>query len=141
MIKKLKFFTLLIIVVLTVLPVSAAADCISDEIKLLKSRIDQLEKKLAEQDTNIEKQETVIAEHDSSFKELEGIKNVFSGLEVSIGATSIIQGTIGNNDNIGHDDTDATYSVDIEITSQIGKNGTALLYLEGGEETAFMTNS
>jgi len=74
----------------------------------------------------------VIAEHDSSFKELEGIKNVFSGLEVSIGATSIIQGTIGNNDNIGHDDTDATYSVDIEITSQIGKNGTALLYLEGG---------
>ena len=133
MIKKLKFFTLLIIVVLTVLPVSAAADCISDEIKLLKSRIDQLEKKLAEQDTNIEKQETVIAEHDSSFKELEGIKNVFSGLEVSIGATSIIQGTIGNNDNIGHDDTDATYSVDIEITSQIGKNGTALLYLEGGE--------
>jgi len=36
MIKKLKFFTLLIIVVLTVLPVSAAADCISDEIKLLK---------------------------------------------------------------------------------------------------------
>ncbi len=83
----------------------------------------------------------MIAEHDSSFKELEGIKNVFSGLEVSIGATSIIQGTIGNNDNIGHDDTDATYSVDIEITSQIGKNGQPCCIWRGGKETAFMTNS
>jgi len=114
-------------------PFTAAADSVRDELKALKARIEQLEKKLTEQDTKIEKQETVIAEHDSSFKELEGIKDVVSGLEISVGATTVIQGSMGNDDNIGHDDTDATYSVDIEITSKIGENGTALLYLEGGE--------
>lgn len=109
------------------------ADTLRDELKALKNRIEQLEQKLTEQDQKIEKQETVIAEHDSSFKELENIKDVLSGFEISLGATSVIQGTIGNDDNIGHDDTDATYSIDIEITSQIGNNGTALLHIEGGE--------
>ena len=133
MIKKTCFTALITLFIITLFPFPAMADSVRDELKALRARIDQLEKKLVQQDTKIEKQETVIAEHDSSFKELEGIKEVFSGLEISIGATSVVQGTIGNNDNIGHDDTDATYSVDIEITSQIGKNGTALLYLEGGE--------
>ena len=123
--KKLFFLSLFIIFFSS----PAAADSVRDELKALKTRIEQLEKKLSEQDTKIEKQETVIAEHDSSFKELEGIKDVVSGLEISLGATSVVQGTDGN----GNDSTDATYSVDLEITSKIGENGTALLYLEGGE--------
>ncbi len=114
-------------------PLTALADDVMDEIRALKGRIEQLEKKLAAQDTKIDKQEQVIAEHESTFEELGDIKSVISGLEISVGATSVVQGTIGNDDNIGHDDTDATYSVDIEITSAIGEHGTALLYLEGGE--------
>jgi len=133
MINKL-FLTILITICFTAtLPFTLNADNIKDELKALKTRIEQLELKLAEQDQKIEKQETVIAEHNSSFKELKDINNVLSGLEISLGATSVVQGTIGNDDNIGHDDTDATYSVNIEITSQLGENGTALLNLEGGE--------
>ena len=128
--KKLFFLSLLIIFFSSP---AAAADSVRDELKALKTRIEQLEKKLSEQDTKIEKQGTVITEHDSSLKEFEDIKHVVSGLEISLGATSVVQGTVGNDDNGGHDDTDATYSVDLEITSKIGKNGTALLYLEGGE--------
>ena len=125
--KKLFFLSLLIIFFSSP---AAAADSVRDELKALKTRIEQLEKKLSEQDTKIEKQGTVITEHDSSLKEFEDIKHVVSGLEISLGATSVVQGTVGNDDNGGHDDTDATYSVDLEITSKIGKNGTALLYLK-----------
>jgi len=130
---KMGIITLISLFIISLLPYPVLADSVRDELKALKTRIDQLEQKLSEQDQKIEKQETVIAEHDSSFKELEGIKDVFSGLEIGIGATSVIQGTTGNDDNVGKDSTDASYSVDIEITSKIGKNGTALLYLEGGE--------
>jgi high affinity Mn2+ porin len=130
---KMRLWVVTVMLVLFLSPLTAAAESVRDELKALKIRIEQLEKKLSEQDTKIEKQETVIAEHDSSFKELEGIKDVVSGLEISLGATSVIQGTVGNDDNTGHDDTDATYSVDIEITSKVGENGKALLYLEGGE--------
>ena len=126
---KTRLLVVTVMLVLFLSPFTAAADSVRDELKALKTRIEQLEKKLAEQDTKIEKQETVIAEHDSSFKELEGIKDVVSGLEISLGATSVVQGTDGN----GNDSTDASYSVDLEITSKIGENGTALLYLEGGE--------
>ncbi len=126
---KTRLLVVTVMLVLFLSPFTVAADSVMDELKALKTRIEQLEKKLAEQDTKIEKQETVIAEHDSSFKELEGIKDVVSGLEISLGATSVVQGTDGN----GNDSTDATYSVDLEITSKIGENGTALLYLEGGE--------
>ncbi len=130
---KTRLWVVTVMLVLFLSPFTAAADSVRDELKALKTRIEQLEKKLSEQDTKIDKQETVIAEHDSTFKELEGIKEVVSGLEISIGATSVVQGTAGNDDNIGHDDTDASYRVDLEITSKIGENGTALLYLEGGE--------
>jgi carbohydrate-selective porin OprB len=123
--KKLFFLSLFIIFFSS----PAAADSVRDELKALKTRIEQLEKKLSEQDTKIEKQGTVITEHDSSLKEFEDIKHVVSGLEISLGATSVVQGTDGSDD----DSTDATYSVDLEITSKIGENGTALLYLEGGE--------
>jgi len=114
-------------------PLSAAADSLRDEIRTLRERIDQLEKKVEAQDMKIEQQEAVIADSDSSLKELEGIRAAFSGLEISIGATSVVQGSIGNDDNIGHDDTDATYSVDIEISSKIGENGIAMLHIEAGE--------
>jgi high affinity Mn2+ porin len=133
MMRRICYTALITMFVITLLPGPVLADSVRDELKALKARIDQLEQKLTEQDTKIEKQETVISEHDTSFKELEGIKDVFSGLEIGIGATSVVQGTIGNDDNVGKDSTDASYSVDLEITSKIGENGTALLYLEGGE--------
>jgi carbohydrate-selective porin OprB len=123
-----KLFILSLLIMFFTSP-AAAEDSIMEELKALKTRIEQLEKKLSEQGTKIEKQETVIAEHDSSFKEFEDIKHVVSGLEISLGATSVVQGTDGK----GNDSTDASYSVDLEITSKIGENGTALLYLEGGE--------
>jgi len=121
--------------------VNAGGDDVMEEIKALKARIEQLEKKLAEQDTKIEQQVTKLEEQSSSIEEIKGIKDALGNLEFSLGATNVIQGTINNDRNVKKapglggkgDDTDVTYSVDLEITSKIGEHGTALLYLEAGE--------
>ena len=111
---------------------AAGADDVISEIRALKARIEQLEKKLAEQDNKIEQQDEKIASQTGAIEEIGSIKDALGNLEFSVGATSVVQGTI-NNDDFDGDDLDATYSVDIEITAPVGENGTALLYLEGGE--------
>lgn len=119
----------------------AASDEVMKEIRALKKRIEQLEQKLSEQDKKIEQQEVQIAGQNTSIEEIRKIKDAIGGLEFSVGATSVIQGTVNNDRNLYKvpgidekgDDADATYSVDIEITSKVGDNGMALLYLEAGE--------
>jgi len=116
----------------TAMPAYCASDEVMQEIRALKARIEQLEKKLAQQDSKIEQQGEKIASQTNAIEEIGTIKDALGNLEFSVGATSVVQGTV-NNDDLDGDDTDAAYSVDIEITAPVGKNGTALLYLEGGE--------
>ena len=119
----------------------AFADEIMDEIRALKERIDTLEKKLSEQQTKIEQQATIVDAHKSNIEDIKKIKDAVRNLDFSVGATSVVQGTINNDRNLKRtpgitekgDDADVSYSVDIEITSKIGDNGIALLYLEAGE--------
>ncbi len=134
------FLLIMSFVFLWTLP-AAKADEMIDEIRDLKKRIEQLEKQLAKQGSKIQEQESKISARDHESEEIKKIKNAIGNLEFSIGATSVVQGTINNDknqrnalgmDNKG-DDADAAYSVDIEITSKIGASGMALLYLEAGE--------
>ncbi|MCP4716120.1 MAG: carbohydrate porin [Deltaproteobacteria bacterium] len=112
---------------------SAAEDTVLKEIQELKTRIEALENRLETQNHLISTQSQALVLQQARTKELAGISEAFDRLDIALGATSVIQGSSGNDDTRGHDDSDASYSVDIEITAAIGENGTALLYLEGGE--------
>ncbi len=127
---------------------SFCSDEVMEEIKALRQRIEQLEKKLAEQDSKLEQQESKITQQEarlaastSDIEEIKEIKDAIGNLEFSVGATSVVQGTINNDRNFRKvpgidgkgDDADASYSINIEISSKIGANGLALLHLEAGE--------
>ncbi len=141
--KKHWLLSLVAICMFLTLPLSVQADEVQDEIKALKRRLEQLEKKLSTQDEKIEKQEQIIGDHDTDLKALEDIKEALSRFEFHVDATTVVQGTIKNEDNhrlvpvLGlpgeGDDTDASYSVDIEISSKIGEHGKAFLMLEATE--------
>ncbi len=113
----------------------ALADSVRDELKALKARIDQLEQKLSEQDSKLSIQGEKIVAQSSTLEEVKKVKDAIGNLEISTWATSIVQGTINNNDNTmeSGDSTDASYSYNLEISSKIGDNGMALVMLEGGE--------
>ncbi|MCP4714988.1 MAG: carbohydrate porin [Deltaproteobacteria bacterium] len=121
-------------------PPAATADEVRDELRLLKQRIEQLEKKLSEQDGRLVIQDEKISAQSTTLEEVKKVKDAIGNLEFSVGATSIIQGTINNDSNASEllglddgDDTDASYSFNIEISSKLGDNGLALVMLEGGE--------
>jgi high affinity Mn2+ porin len=124
------------------------ADEIMDELRALKARIGQLEKKLAaqedkivEQNSRMEKQVARIETQNMDIEEIRKLKDAIGNLEFYVGATSVVQGTFNNDRNLYKapgidekgDDTDASYSVDIEITSKVGDHGKALLFLEAAE--------
>jgi len=124
------------------------ADPLKEELERLKARIEQIEKKLeaqttknTQQDDKLHLQEAALANQATIVDDLTSISRAIGNLEFSIGATSVLQGTI-NNDRNHHktpgidekgDDTDASYSVDVEIGAKIGTNGRAFLHLEAGE--------
>jgi hypothetical protein len=117
------------------------ADEVQDEIRALKKRIEELERKVSEQDSKMQTQESKIEAHNSVIEELKPIKDAVGNLEFSLGATSVVQGTIHNDRNLYKvpgmidkgDDADASYSVDLEIASKVGEHGAALLHLQAGE--------
>lgn len=128
------------IVFLLFFSLPAQADSVRDEINALKQRIEQLEQKLAEQDSKLDAQGEKISAQSGTLEEVAKVKDAIGNLEFYVGATSVIQGTLNNDSNAAKllgmddgDDTDASYSFDIQISSKIGDNGLAMVYLEGGE--------
>ena len=126
------------------IPMASATDEeILKELQKLKERIDQLEKKLTEQEAKNEEQDKEVTsiKESSDFQELVKIKEAIGNLKFGVGATGIIQGTINNDENYKRtldyprdgDVIDGSYSVDIEIEAPIGEHGTAFLHLEAGE--------
>jgi len=123
-------------------------------IQRLEERIETLEKKIASQERNItaeravnDAQEQKISEYNSKFTQLDEKLHretgkpipLVGGLEISAGATMIVQGT-NNIDNAASDvqkkknRTDASYSADITIGKDFKEiDGRAFLHLEGGQ--------
>lgn len=102
----------------------ASDDSVMAELKELKARITQLERKLARQDEEI----TEIRQ--------EGVLPSLDGLTIGGGATFILQGTDkANGDNLaqnGEDVTDASYSIDLEFEKEFEDYGKAFMHLEAG---------
>ncbi len=127
--KRLKL-PILLTVFLTFLGILGAAgiscaddDVIMTEINALKSRIAQLENKLAAQDKEV----TGIQE--------KSILPSIDGLTIGAGATFVLQGTNNaNGDDLSansEDVIDPSYSVDITLTKEF-ENGTAFIATEAG---------
>lgn len=124
---------------------------IRQEMEALKSRVAVLEQKLADhekciegqrqcindQDKKIAAYESRLAEFDTALhREVGRPIPIAAGLEISAGATMIVQGT--NNTNIAgqekRDRTDVSYSADVTLAKDF-KNigGRAFLHLESGQ--------
>lgn len=101
---------------------SAGDGLIRAEIAELKTRITQLEEKLARQDEKV-----------TELKE-KGI-SPWEGLNIGAGATFVVQGTVDANrsTNDKEDVTDGSYSVDLEIEKEFGDFGLGFVHLETGD--------
>lgn len=141
MLKKKGVAVLVTLMLLLSSPLSVLAAEVKDEIDFLKRRLEQLEKKLQEQDAEMREQRQALADQTSTLHEIKNIKKVVSGLEFDLNATTVVQGVYNNDDNWKEnpgvrkesDDWDANYTVDLEISSRVGKAGLAMLHLVGGE--------
>ena len=109
----------------------AFAESVEDEVKELKARIAELERRLDGQ------QETVTVQR----KEIDEIKEAgvlpqLEGIKIEAGATFVIQGTDDANGSSlsqkGEDATDASYSIGLGIKKEFEDYGMAFIGLETG---------
>lgn len=124
-----------------------------EKIKDLEARIEVLEKKTAEQDKCIKCQETTINEqkkklsdYETRFSKLDERLHretgrpieIGRGLEISAGATMVLQGTNNTNNAAAgapkkKSRADASYSADVTLSNEFENiNGRVFLHLEGG---------
>jgi len=137
-----------LLAVIMCMPAHAAADEIMNKIQMLKARIEKLEKKILKQEVSLQKQDRKIQEQNKKIVSqayspdaVEPLKSIFKKFDWYIGATSVVQGTINNDRNAKKvpglsdegDDADATWSVDIMMSTKIGEHGTAGIYIMAGE--------
>jgi len=145
---------LLVIVFFCSVPVFADEASIREEINQLKERVAILEQKLVTQDKCINDQKQCILDQTKKISEYETKLSQFDtdlhrqtgkpialaeGLDISAGATMIVQGT--NNVNNASSDAqkkasraDASYSTDITIGKEFKEfGGKAFLHLENGQ--------
>ena len=110
----------------------AFATSMEGEIKELKARIAELERKLDRQQAVAETQ----TEQIGGIKEA-GILPQLEGIEIGAGATFVVQGTSkANGDDLsenGEDVTDASYSIDLEFEKEFDDYGLAFIHLETGD--------
>ena len=107
--------------------------------KELRQRVEQLEKKLQKYEAKEKQLEAKQQELEKAKEEVSGLKKALGNLEFAADITMVAQGTINNDDNAkragleGKDKIDAAWSMDLDITSKIGENGTGFLKLEAGQ--------
>ncbi len=110
--------------------------------KELRRRVEQLEKKLQTYEAKEKQLEAKQQELEKAKEEVSGIKKALGNIEIAADITVVAQGTINNDDNAkragmeGKDKLDAAWSMDLDISSKIGENGTAFLKLEAGQGDA-----
>ena len=108
------------------------------EMEGLKVRVAELEKKLEDQKCLIGTQGTTVAEIKESliqYKPGEGLKVPPCGIEITAGATCVLQGTPNANNASakGASRFDAAWSADIFIQKAFDDWGLALMHLEPGQ--------
>ncbi len=91
----------------------------SEEVHQLKQEIEQLQ----EQIRHIDKHIMHRPEAQERIKRLDG-------LEIAVGVTGVVQGSAGADDIAGGDHTDASASLDLEVQTGVGPQGTAFLLVE-----------
>ena len=127
---------------------------IQETLRKMQTRIETLEKKVADQDSYIAKQriesapqQAKITEYESKLSQLDekfhretgSPIQLAEGLDIGAGATMIVQGTNNVNDVTSGiqkkvSRTDASYSADITIGKEFKDvDGKAFLHLEGGQ--------
>jgi len=98
---------------------------VEEKIKQLESRIEVLEKKLAEREEKLAEYESKFEHIDAQLLHREEGAPTFEaeGFEIGAGATFILQGTHNANatEQKDEDTADATYSADIEIGKEFEK--------------------
>ncbi len=104
----------------------AFAENENKEMTELKRRILALEKRL-------DKQQEDIAQTREMQDSLSEIKQLFEGLSIGGGITTVIQSTHNANGDDKEDVTDASYSVDLEIEQKFSDFGLAFVHLETGD--------
>ena len=118
-----------------------------DEIRALKTRLAELETKVASQAGKIDRAEKEVPVREKGKREKGKIENWIKyvpgegvtiepvGLRVKTGATYIVQGTPNaNNAGTGEDSIcDASWKIDIDIEKKFDDWGLAFLELEGGQ--------
>lgn len=99
------------------------------EIEYLKQRIQKLEEKLAHYEQMQKQQQEEKKETQQTITE------VLEGIQISGGATFIIQSAIDSNNTSkpNEDVTDATYTMDLMLEKELGDYGKAFLHLEAGD--------
>ena len=108
------------------------AESVEDEVKELKARIAELERRLDRQ------QETVAAQRNEidEIKEA-GVLPQLEGINIGAGVTFVIQGTDNANGSSlsakGEDVTDGSYSIDLEFEKEFEDYGMAFIHFETGD--------
>ncbi len=107
-----------------------AAESVSiADLEALKQRLTQLEQTVASQAKTIEEQKQILAGRASEpAKEDEPAKKWHEKLDLAFGATSVLQGSAGADEN----QFDATMSLDFGATYHAGDNGIAYVLIEAG---------
>ena len=114
---------------------SAGNDDYLRELEKLRHRIEELEKKIERGErerAEIKKKNEEIQE---TRRDFEKIKETFGRLSLGGGITGIVQGTVNNDGNAPEfgEVTDGSYSVDLEVTADLERWGTAFVHLEAGD--------
>ncbi|OGW75689.1 MAG: hypothetical protein A2Z72_03175 [Omnitrophica bacterium RBG_13_46_9] len=109
-----------------------------NEIKLLKEKVAELEKKVSEYEKSQISTENVREEVKKSlisYEPGEGVKVEPAGLAIGASGTFVFQGTPNANNSIDGEDSvfDASYKANIDIMKEFGDWGLAFAELEAGE--------
>jgi len=108
------------------------AESVEDEVKELKARIAELERRL-------DRQQDAVAIYGDEMEKIKeaGVLPQLEGIKIGAGATFLIQGTDNANGNSlsekGEDITDASYSLDLTAEKEFEDNGMAFIHLETGD--------
>ncbi len=108
----------------------AEAEYISEKVESLEKRIKRLEEKQRALEEEEKRRAVHLDKHISHMEEI--IPRVIKGLEISAGATFILQGSQGLDSGTGEGDVfDGSFSADLEISADLG-DGYFFLGIEGG---------
>ncbi|GAB4350448.1 MAG: hypothetical protein Kow0099_33990 [Candidatus Abyssubacteria bacterium] len=134
-------------------PTDCAADPLERRIEDLERTVEQLQRTVEQQKRQLQEQAQIIESLKGGLApegmarmvephldkhilhERAGVAEQLGNIRVAIGMTGIVQGSIDGEDvsGEGDDQTDGSWSIDVELESPIGENGLAFVRVEPGQ--------